>query len=160
MFQNDSGGAALRTSANNHSPLEGLGEAVHKTKNLLKCILDFAVLGGAVGDLLLLDDAGNAAILPKGAIVTRSWANVLTSVTSSGSATVALKLLATADLMAATAKASLVSSAPFCEAKQDGTAANFVGPVTALPGSQVTATVGTAALTAGKIQYFLEYVIQ
>ena len=62
MFQNDAAGIALRTACNSHSPLENLGEAVHKTKCLLKAVYDFSVLGGATVNLV--DDAGNAAILP------------------------------------------------------------------------------------------------
>lgn len=151
--------SGLITILNNDSPSEGLGTELNQTKNLMKLVYDFAVLGGAVGDIGLLDDQGNAAILPKGAIVTRSFANVLTNVTSGGSATVALKLLTAADLLAATAKASLVTSAPLVEGVCTGTSATMVGPVTATAGTQVKATVGTAALTAGKIQFFLEYVL-
>lgn len=158
MFPNDIPGAALRVRANTAGPLEGLGEAVHKTPCLLKAVYDFSVLGGAVGDISLVDDVGNPAVLPVGAIVTRVWANVLTSVLSGSSATVALKALVAADLMAATAKASLVSSAPFVEGKPIDTAATFVGPCT-VP-TTVKATVAVGALTAGKIQYYISYVIQ
>lgn len=148
----------LLAAANNDSPLEKIGTEIHRCKNMMKVVYDFSVLGGATGDILLLDDQGNAAILPLNAVVTNVTCSVLTAVTSAGSATVALKLLTSADLMAATAKASLASG--FVAGAPVGTAATWVGPVTAQAGTQIKATVGTAALTAGKLNYFVEYVIQ
>ncbi len=163
MFKNDVPGAALRAHANTAAPLEGLGEAVHATKNMLVAVYDFSVLGGAQAVIPLVDDAGNPAVLPKGAVVTTVIAAVLTTVLSGGSATVSLDCLATADLMAATAKASLVQTAGSQYTMGKPVAVDvskFVGPVTAVVGSPVTVTVGTAALTAGKIKYFIEYFIQ
>jgi hypothetical protein len=150
--------STLLAAAIADSPLEGLGLEVHRCKNMMKVIYDFSVLGGAIGDIFLLDDQGNKAILPTGAIVTNTVCNVITAVTSAGSATVALKLLNSADLMGATAKASLASG--FVAGVPVGTAATWVGPVTAQAGTQVKATVAVAALTAGKLQFFIEYVIQ
>jgi hypothetical protein len=39
MFPNDANGAALRTRTNAASPHEGLGNVVHKTKNLLSVFM-------------------------------------------------------------------------------------------------------------------------
>lgn len=158
MFPNDIPGAALRVRANVTAPHEGLGEVVHKTPCMLKAVYDFAVLGGAVGDIALVDDAGNPAILPLGAVVNRVTAYVVTAALSAGSATVAAKVLAAADLMVATAKASLTIGA-FVDGVPVGTAATMKGPVVLAVGSPVSVTVGTAALTAGKIQFFIHYFI-
>jgi hypothetical protein len=159
MFEVGTKGAAQRTAANKFAPNEQLGEAVHKTMCMLKCVYDFSVNGGAQGAINLLDDAGNSAILPKGAVVVHAWAYVKTNVTSGGSATISLDVLTTADLQAATAKASLVTSVPFIIGKPIRTGATVVGPVTAAAGSHVTATIGSADVTAGKVEYYLEYFI-
>jgi len=163
MFENSTKGTAQRNEANRAAPNENLGEAVHKTKCMLVAVYDFAVLGGAVSTINLLDDNSNAALLPVGAVVTEVVCAVLTTVTSGGSATVSCDLLVAADLMAATAKASLVQTAgsQYTLGKpvmSDVT--KFVGPVSAVGGSNVTVTIGTAALTAGKIKYFISYFIQ
>lgn len=159
MFPNDSTGNALLASVNTRAPDEGLGTVVHKTKNLLCAVYDFAVNGGLVSTINLVDDQGNPAILPKGALVTNVVARVITAATSGGSATVSLGLLTAIDLMAATAVASLTLGANVAGVPV-GTAATWVGPVTATGGTQVTAGIAVAALTAGKIKYFIEYVIQ
>lgn len=147
MFKNEDLGKAATS-------VFGVGEAIHRTPNCLRAIYDFSVLGGATGDIALLDDLGQPAVLPKGAIVRRVLAYVVTAVTSGGSATVALKAASTADLMAATAKASL-SAAALVDGTPVGSAATAVGPLAA--DTTVKATVGTAALTAGKIVYFIDY---
>lgn len=150
MFDNDNLARASRPGS------FGLGPVIHKTPNVLKAVYDFSKLGGAIGDIALNDDLGNPAVLPKGAIVKRSYAYVITAVTSAGSATVALKAASSADLMAATAKASLTVTT-LVEGACDGTVAKMVGPLAA--DKQVKVTVAAAALTAGKIQYYIEYVI-
>lgn len=131
-----------------------IGGHLHRTRNVLKCVYDFSKSGGALGDIALLTDRGAAANLPKNAIIRRVMAYVVTGVTSAGSATLALKIVNSADLMAATAKATLVANA-FVDGVPVSTAATAVGPLAAL--AQVKATVGTAALTAGKVQFFIEY---
>ncbi len=149
--------SAQRARMGTISPSEELGRELHKSKNVLKAIYDFAVLGGAVGDVLLVDDDGQAAMIPAKAVVTRAWSETITSVLSSGSATVAGKLVGAADIQAATAKATLVAGA-FVEGVPVGTAATFVKQSGAAP-AQVKATIAVAALTAGKIAYYLEYVL-
>lgn len=161
MLTNDLPGQTLRTALNTHAPHEGAGDALNKTKNCLKAIWDFATLGGAASSINLLDEFGNAAVLPKGAYVTNVVAIVKTTATSGGSATLSLDALATADLMAATAVASLVSTAgsELIAGKPVGTKASWVGPITAVAGTNVTATIAVAAMTAGKIIFSIEYVI-
>lgn len=156
MFTKDTAGVALRLRADVAAPLEGLGEAVHKTPCMLKAVYDFASLGGAVGNISLVDDAGYPAVLPAGAVVTKVLADVVTAVTSGGSATLGLKALADGDLLTATAKASLASG--FLDGNPVNTAATVVGPTTVA--TQVLAQVGTAALTAGKMNFYIYYVIR
>ena len=150
----------LVNRANQTDPLPGLGTQVNQCKNVMKCVYNFAVLGGATGSIGLLDDQGNSAFLPQGAVISRVAAYVNVAPLSTGSATVALKLLTTADLMTAIAKASLTLSSTFTGVPLDGAAsatATFVGPVTAAGGTQVSAVIATAPLSAGKITYFLEW---
>lgn len=157
MFPNNAKGNAMLASDNVESPVEGLAMVVHKTKNLLCAVYDFSVLGGAISTISLVDDQGNPAVLPVGSIVTSVGARVITAVTSLGSATVSLGLLTTTDLQSAIAKATLVLNANVA-GTPDGTVANWVGPVVVAAGTVVTASVAAAAVTAGKVKYFIEYV--
>lgn len=147
----------LLDNYNNVDPHPQLGTFVDRTKNAMVVVYDFDAQGGATGTLKLLDDQGNPAIFPQGAIITNVVANVITDLTSGGLATVSLGLLTTTDLLAATNFDDLTG---FVAGVPVGTAASWVGPVTATePGSQITATIGVAALTAGKVYFNIEYVI-
>lgn len=113
----------------------------------VKVTYDFDVHGGAVGDIPLDFE------LPDNAVVFDGFIDVLTDPTSDGSATVALKLEEAADILGATAIASvtgLVDTVP------DGTGANAVKTTAA---RVLTMTVAVAALTAGKMNIFLRYFI-
>ena len=110
---------------------------------------DFAMDGGAVGDITLRGDR-----LPNDAVITSGMIHVNTAVTSGGSATVALKVLSAGDVLAATAKTSLTLNA-LLDTVPVGTAATAVRTTSA--GLGVTMTVAVAALTAGKITVALEY---
>lgn len=113
-------------------------------------LYDFAVDGGAVGDITLRGDT-----VPSGAIVTMVVIDVETALTGA-TATVALKLNGAADLNAADA----VSGQPWSTtgAKNGDTqftvTANIV-KTTAV--RSIVATVGTAALTAGKFSVVVGY---
>lgn len=112
---------------------------------------DFSSDGGAVGDISV-----GGAVIPAGAVITSGVIHVKTAVTSGGAATVAIKAVGANDILAATGKASLTLNA-LLDTVPDGAAANMIrvaSNVTAL-----TFTVGTAALTAGKIAVALEYVV-
>lgn len=147
--------AGMPTQINKTTPIEQLGYVVHQTKGLLKAIADFAVQGGAAGSYGLLDDLGNPAILPQGATVTNVVSVVNTAAV--GGTSIACKLLTSADMQAATVTASLTLAAVIAGAPV-GTAATWVGPVTAAAGSQINSTlVGT--YSAYKITYFIEFVI-
>lgn len=152
--------AGLVARANTTDPLPGIGTQINQTVNRIKCIWDFAVLGGAISSISLLDDQGNTAILPKGAVITSSLAYVITAPVGA-SGTIAFKVLNTADIMAATAITSLTIGVLW-QGKQTlpGAAASFttlVGPITSAAGSPVQITIATTAMTAGKIALFLDY---
>lgn len=151
--------AGLVARANQTDPLPGLGTEVNQCKNLLKCVYDATVLGGVAGDIVLKDSEGNTATLPKGAIVTRAVAFVVTAPTVCTS--IALKLLATADLMAATAIGSLTINTIWNGKPVDaGAGASFttaVGPVTSAGGTTVKVTIAGSTETTAKIIYFIEY---
>lgn len=149
--------AAARALLGKISPTEVMGKELHKTKNIVKGIYNFATQGGSVGNLELFDDDGERVQIPAKAVVTRSWSEVITTCTSGGAATVALKMVGDADLQAATAVASLTAGA-FIEGEADGAAANFVKQSGSAPAT-LLAQIGTAALTAGKIAFYAEYVL-
>lgn len=116
----------------------------------LTFLYDFDVDGGAIGSITLKDNNGVAQQIPAGAIVTNAYISVQTAVTSSGSATVAFGILGNTDAFkAATAKGTLVQDYVVA-------AANDL-PITDAVPMDVQATIATAALTAGKIRIFVEY---
>jgi hypothetical protein len=149
--------SSLRAAFNSHAPVEGIGSAINANKNLMKCVYDFAVLGGATGNLGLVDDEGNKAILPLGAIVTRSFVSVITAPASTGSATVAAFVVSAADVLAATAISAIAGNV---EGKQTGAASLFTAAITAVLGNQASIAIATAPLSGGKMDIFLEYIIQ
>ncbi len=147
--------ATFYARMNAFSPLETLGKVVNKTQNMLVAVYDFSVNGGTVATLKLLDEKGNPATLPDNAIVQRVLVEVITAVTSADTSTVAIGARTTSDLFPATDKASLTIGA-FIDGTPVDTAAT-ADKMTA--DSQVTATIATTALTAGKIRAYIRYVL-
>ena len=124
-----------------------------QAKQILRGLYDFATLGGAIGAVLLRDEENIALVLPNKAIITSVYIDVLTAITSGGSATIALGANTTTDLKAATLYSSytgIVAGTPV------GTAATAV-KLTA--DRNLTATIATAALTAGKFYVMVEYIM-
>lgn len=117
--------------------------------NLASFEYDFAVHGGAIGDISLVNDS-----LPDDAIILDGIIDVKTALVGSG-ATVALKALSSEDILAATAITSLTLAALVATVPV-GTAATAL-KMTASGG--LTMTVATAALTAGRFVVHLQYVI-
>lgn len=120
-------------------------------QKVTKAEYDFAVHGGAVSTITL----GGDNTVPAGAIIYGGLIEVDTALTSGGSATVAVGLESTNDLLAATA----FGSAPW-----SSTGRKVIIPVgaatsvkTTVPRA-VTITIATAALTAGKFRVVLFYV--
>ena len=124
-----------------NAPLAGrLGWAVFE--------YDFALHGGAVSTITV-----GPKLLPAGAIVMDGVIHVKTAVTSAGAATVALHLLTSEDILAATGKASLTLNA-LLDTVPVGTAATMLRCTAA---TQLSVVVGTAALTAGVIAVGLRW---
>ena len=90
-----------------------------------------------------------AVTIPDNAIVIGGSIDVIAAVTSELDATVAIGLVADNDLLTATAKASLAIKA------QLPLAAVIAQPIKLEAAKPVTVTVGTAALTAGKINGYI-----
>jgi len=93
-----------------------------------------------------------AVTIPAKAIVIGGHVDVITAVTSDGDATVAIGLVAANDLLTATAKASLGAKA------QLPMAAVIAAPIKLEAAKAVTVTVGTVALTAGKINGYIIWI--
>ena len=93
-----------------------------------------------------------AVTIPDNAIVIDGHVDVISAVTSDGSATVAIHLVNANDLLAATGKASLGAKA------QLPMAAVIAAPIKLEAAKAVTVTVGTTALTAGKINGYIIWI--
>ena len=118
-------------------------------RRLAVCLYDFSVDGGAVGDITLRGDS-----IPSGAIITDVLIHVYTALTSGGAATVALKAESAADLNAADA----ISGAPWSTTgAKRGDLTATTAPVKTTASRTPTATVATAALTAGKFSVYVSY---
>lgn len=125
--------------------------ALEPKKQVAYFTYDFSKHGGAVSAISV---TGNG--LPAGAIITSGLVHVETAVTSAGSATVSVGIATAADMLAATAKASLTLDA-LVDVIPDGAATNMVR-LTAADNTAIF-TVATAALTAGKIHLIVEYYV-
>ena len=90
-----------------------------------------------------------AVKIPDNAIVISGFVDVIAAVTSDDAATVAIHLVNANDLLAATGKANLTLAA------QLPMAAVITTPIKLTAEKAVTVTVGTAALTAGKLDGYI-----
>lgn len=158
IFPQDTAMQTLLTRANRVDPLPGIGDIINRTKNMMRVTYDASSMA-LTGSVSLLDDQGQVAYLPKGAIVTNVVANVLTQPLPSTSS-VNLTMLTGADLMANKAQSAM--GLGFVAGVPVGTAATWVGPVTSNMGTNPLMVIMATGsnLTAGKIQWFIEYVIQ
>lgn len=130
-----------------------LGNLLDGQKGSVRAIYDFAKSGGAVGAINLLDEEGNVASLPDNAIITHTTIDVITDPTSGGSATISVGSSAADDILTATAIASVTG---ILDGIQDGTATNMIKTTAE---TDLTITVAVAALTAGKLIVFVDYVV-
>ena len=114
---------------------------------------DFTTSGGAIGAIDLLGDS-----LPDNSTITRAFYEVLTAFTSGGAATVAFGVTTddASGLLAATAYNNAVFNAGYHDFIPDNTAANFTTKTTAA--RSLILTVATAALTAGRVRIWFEYI--
>ena len=140
------------------APMALGSQVVRRSFRVFKGVYDFSVQGGAIGAIALYDPVFGKAVplnIPANFIIWECLIDVITAPTSGGSATIAFNSgQTTADLLAATAIASITG---FVAGIPVGTAASAIKvPSTqAQPGSAVTITVATAALTAGKFNVHL-----
>lgn len=126
---------------------------IKQNQRLLKCTYDFTKQGGAISSINLQNEDGKACIVPNKAIIRDVLIDVLTAGTTSASGTMALTAQSAGDLKAALAAASytgLVAGVPV------GTAATAI-KMTA--DRTVIGTIATGALTAGKWNVLIEYII-
>lgn len=122
------------------------------TKKWIRARYDFAVDGGAVGDI----DLTKTAAVPAGAYITSGWVEVDVVPTSGGSATIAVKVEGANDII----NAAAISGAPWSSTGRKSTipVGTGVTSVKTTAARKVIATVGTAALTAGSFDVVLEYI--
>lgn len=113
---------------------------------------DFSVDAGAVGDI----DLSQAAALPAGAVILGGYIEVDTALTSGGSATVAVSAESAGDILAAAA----FGGAPWSTTGRKSVIPVFTGAtmVKTTAARKITATIATAALTAGVFDVVLFYV--
>lgn len=132
-----------------------LGTQLTKKKvQLLVGVYDSQTSGGStVGAHNLKDVDGKDAVLPAGAVIKKVMLHAVSAVTSGGSATLSFGAASATDLKGATGKASFSLNA-LLDGVPDGTAANSIRLSSQ---TVLTATVGTAALTAGKVEAFVEW---
>lgn len=129
------------------------GKAIHshgfidgfQVQRKIRATYDFAKHGGALGDI------GLGIIIPRNAVIKKGWIDVLVPPTSGGSATVALKLQSAADVLAATAIASVTGR---LDTKQTGTAATMIKTT---DDAELKVTVAVDTLLTGKFIVYLDY---
>lgn len=125
----------------------------NKDIQVMEFLYDFSVHGGAIGQIDLSDRLGNA--IPSGAIMLRASYYVETAFTSGGAATVAIGDVASAArYLAATA----FDNAAFADEKVAAAAIGVPLKVASANAGKIAITVAAAALTAGKMRIFVEYV--
>lgn len=149
-----------------YKPLGFGSQFVRGKASIFKGVFDFAVQGGATGNINLYDarySPGKLAaadfvplIIPYNFLICNVVIDVLTAPTSTGSATIALSSGVTAaDLLAATAKASFTGT--FAGIPEGaGTAIKVLNSITGSSGVIPYAAIAVAALTAGKFNVHFE----
>ena len=123
--------------------------------DLYVALYDFDVHGGAVSTIELTD----AESIPNNAVITRAWYEVATAPTSGGLATISIGVTANdpAGITLVTAFDDAIYGLGFHDGIPDNTAANFTTKTTAT--RTLSLAVAGAALTAGKIRVWVEYVL-
>jgi len=144
-----------------YAPMKTGSQIVRRSKRVFKGVFDFAVQGGAIGSVALYDPVYGKAVplnLPANFIITNVLIDVVTALASGGSATVALTSgQNAADLLAATGFGSAPFSGSIAAGIPVSAATAIKIPATqAEPGSQVSAVIATAALTAGQFNVHIE----
>ena len=111
---------------------------------------DVAVDTGTIGAHLL------GLSLPANSIITRSWFYTVTQFVDAGAGTVAISCEDANNIYSA-ADITGIAGGAFTSGVQDDAIGNFTGSIAA--SCEVTATVATAAQSAGKLILFIEYTV-
>lgn len=115
---------------------------------------DFAVDGGAQGDIALMGDTE----IPSGATILGGWVEVETQLTSGGAATIALKVEGAGDIVPATGVASWTAGRKkIVPAMDSDNALAAAADVRTTAARDITMTIAAADLTAGKLSVILVY---
>lgn len=131
-----------------------IGPVFMNAEEVIRATYDFANDGGATGALDIFTAEGSVAI-------TYFHAYVKTACTSGGSATLKVGITGNDDLMFGTttgAVANLTLAAFIKDDVVEGTPNVVALPCVLTDGQKLLQTIGTAALTAGKIEYVIKYV--
>jgi hypothetical protein len=132
----------------------GLGSVGGKHYHVEEYVYDFAKDGGAIGQIVLSSKAGSAA-LPVDACILRVHSVVHTALTSGGSATVSVgDVGSSARYLALTA----FDNAQFDVDVPKALSTGLPNHVATAAEGQFAISIAAAALTAGKISFFVEYV--
>ena len=108
---------------------------------------DFSNDAGAVGTLSF------GRMLPEGAVVTRVFSDEQTALTSGGSATLTLKAGSTS------LTGAIAFDTGFTATVESQALASSATAIKLSALSELKLTIGTAALTAGKVRFFVEYML-
>ncbi len=131
-----------------------LGPSFDKDHEIVRATYNFAVDAGAVGALDIFEAKEDI-------VITHFHVKVETACTSGGSATLKVGPAADDDAFLTTtqgAVANLTAGALFMPVAVEGTPNVLPLPVKLASGAKIVQTIGTAALTAGKVEYVIGYV--
>lgn len=131
-----------------------IGPEFRNQKVVERVVYDFSVDGGATGALDIFTAGADV-------VLTGFFAYVKTACTSGGAATVALGVTGSTSLFTSTtggAVANLTANAVLQPLFTEAAPNTYSMPRRLASGDKVLMTIGTAALTAGKIEYVLEYI--
>lgn len=150
--------AAQKARFDNTSPFEDLDKVLNQKVGCIKLTYDFAVNGGAVSTITLLDENGNIPVLPINTIITQAYMHTITPVISTGNnGTMALQVNAANDLLSAVDADTYPLNANHPTTLiAVGTAVTMIITTAA---RSVQLVIGTNAFTAGKFNVFIHFVL-
>jgi hypothetical protein len=113
---------------------------------------DFATEGGAVSTIGLT----GSLLIPQGAVILGGFVDVIVAPTSGGAGTLAIQIEGANDIVAAAA----ISGAPWSTTGRKSVVPAFTGATTVKTTAprDISAVIGTAALTAGRIDVFIAFI--
>lgn len=132
-----------------------LGMELNRVPNCVKGNYSFAVQGGAVGDVTLLDDNGQPVKIPSGALVRNVAVVVDTTLTAAGAATLDLNLQSANDLVVA---ADFDDWNAGVKVQGIPDFATVADQILLSAERTLTLSINSNALTAGIFRVFVDYV--